>query len=179
MSKSKLVDVTILSPNNSGARTHSIDRITPHCMAGHATVEGCGSWFAKKTTRASSNYGIDDNGKVGLYVPEDKISWCSSSRENDTRAVTIECASDPTAPYKMNKKVYNTLVKLCVDICKRNGKKKLIWFSSKHIALNYKPKKTEMVLTIHAWFAEKSCPGKWLRNRLDELADDVNKKLNK
>ena len=29
---SKLVAYTKLSPNHSGARTHSIDRITPHCV---------------------------------------------------------------------------------------------------------------------------------------------------
>ena len=78
-SNSKLVAYTKLSPNHSGARTHSIDRITPHCVVGQCTAEGLGDWFAKSSTQASSNYGIDRDGRVGLYVEEKNRSWCSSS----------------------------------------------------------------------------------------------------
>ena len=114
---SKMVAYTKLSPNHSGQRTHSIDRITPHCVVGQCTAEGLGDWFAKSSTQASSNYGVDKNGRVGLYVEEKNRSWCSSSGANDQRAVTIECASDTKEPYWMNDKVYQSLIKLCVDIC--------------------------------------------------------------
>ena len=77
----------------------------------------------------------------------------------------------------MNSKVYATLVKLCVDICKRNGKKKLLWFGDKTKSLNYEPKSDEMVITVHRWFANKSCPGNWLYARLGKLADEVTKQL--
>ena len=43
----------------------------------------------------------------------------------------LNCASDTKHPYTMNSTVYATLIKLCVDICKRNGKKKLIWLGNK------------------------------------------------
>ena len=76
-------------------------------------------------------------------------------------------------PYAMNNAVYNSLVKLCIDICKRNGKKKLLWLGSKDKSLNYTPKSDEMVLTVHRWFANKSCPGNWLYSRLGELATKV------
>ena len=174
---SKLVVYKKLSPNHSGKRTHAIDRITPHCVVGQCTAEGLGSWFAKTSTQASSNYGIDKDGRVGLYVEEKNRSWCSSSNANDQRAVTIECASDTKEPYTMNSKVYATLVKLCVDICKRNGKKKLLWISNKSKALNYVPKSDEMILTVHRWFANKSCPGNWLYSRLGKLATEVTKQL--
>ena len=174
---SKLVVYKKLSPNHSGKRTHAIDRITPHCVVGQCTAEGLGSWFAKTSTQASSNYGIDKDGRVGLYVEEKNRSWCSSSNANDQRAVTIECASDTKEPYTMNSKVYTTLVKLCVDICKRNGKKKLLWISNKSKALNYVPKSDEMILTVHRWFANKSCPGNWLYSRLGKLATEVTKQL--
>ena len=154
-----------------------IDRITPHCVVGQCTAEGLGDWFYKSSTQASSNYGIDKNGRVGMYVEEKNRSWCSSSNANDQRAVTIECASDTKEPYRMNSKVYATLVKLCVDICKRNGKKKLIWFGDKAKTLNYTPKSDEMILTVHRWFANKSCPGNWLYSRLDKLATEVTKQL--
>ena len=174
---SSLVSYTKLSPNHSGKRTHSIDRITPHCVVGQCTAEGLGDWFAKSSTQASSNYGIDKNGRVGLYVEEKNRSWCSSSNANDQRAITIECASDTTEPYAMNSKVYDALIKLCVDICKRNGKKKLIWLGDKDKTLNYNPKSDEMVITVHRWFANKSCPGNWLYARLGDLATKVTAQL--
>ena len=170
---SPLVAYTKLSPNHSGQRTHSIDRITPHCVVGQCTAEGLGSWFAQSSTQASSNYGIDKDGRVGMYVEEKNRSWCSSSNANDQRAVTIECASDTTEPYAFRDAVYQTLIKLCVDICKRNGKKKLIWFGDKDKTLAYSPKSDEMILTVHRWFANKSCPGNWMYARMGDLASKV------
>ena len=176
-SNSKMVVYKKLSPNHSGKRTHAIDRITPHCIVGQMSAEGLGDWFAKKSTQASSNYGIDKDGRVGLYVEEKNRSWCSSSNANDQRAVTIECASDTKEPYAFRDVVYQTLIKLCVDICKRNGKTKLIWISNKTKALKYEPKDDEMLLTVHRWFANKSCPGSWMMNRMDDLADAVTAQL--
>lgn len=174
---SSLVSYTKLSPNHSGQRTHSIDRITPHCVVGQCTAEGLGEWFEKQSTQASSNYGIDKNGRVGLYVEEKNCSWCSSSNANDQRAVTIECASDTKEPYWMNDKVYRALINLCIDICRRNRKKKLIWFGNKGKTLNYSPKSDEMILTVHRWFDNKSCPGDWLYSRLGDLANKVTSAL--
>ena len=131
MSDSPLVSYTKLSPNNSGTRTHTIDRITPHCIVGQLSVESAGAWFAKPSTQASCNYVIGADGRVGLIVPESKRSWCSSSRENDQRAVTIECASDKTDPYAFRDAVYQKLIQLCADICRRNGKTKLLWLGDR------------------------------------------------
>ncbi len=170
---SSMVVYTKLSPNHSGQRTHSIDRITPHCVVGQCTAEGLGEWFMNTGIEASSNYGIDKSGRVGLYVEEKNRSWCSSSNANDQRAVTIECASDTTEPYAFKDVVYQTLIKLCIDICKRNGKNKLIWFGDKNKTLSYEPKSGEMILTVHRWFANKSCPGNWLYSRMGDLAAKV------
>lgn len=174
---SPLVVHTRLSPNHSGQRTHSIDRITPHCVVGQCTAEGLGDWFAKTSTQASSNYGIDKDGRVGLYVEEKNRSWCSSSGANDHRAVTIECASDSSEPYAFRDGVYTALIRLCADICKRNGKTKLLWLGDKEKTLAYEPAADEMVLTVHRWFANKSCPGNWLMARMDDLAEKVTASL--
>lgn len=173
MSNSALVDYTCLSPNHSGARTMSIDRITPHCVVGQCSVETLGNIFLPSSKQASCNYGIGTDGRVLLCVDEANRSWCSSSNANDQRAVTIECASDSTDPYAFNDAVYNKLIELCVDICQRNGKSKLLWLGDKDTTLNYSPANDEMVLTVHRWFANKSCPGDWLYNRLSELASTV------
>lgn len=170
---SSMVVYTKLSPNHSGQRTHSIDRISPHCVVGQCTAEGLGDWFARSSTQASSNYGIDKDGRVGMYVKEKNRSWCTSSNANDQRAITIECASDTKEPYTMYDVVYQTLIKLCVDICKRYGKKKLLWLGDKDKTLAYTPASDEMIITVHRWFANKSCPGEWLYSRLGDLASKV------
>ena len=175
---SPLVNITMLSPNHSGKRTHTIDRITPHCVVGQLSAEGIGGCFKSTAVGASCNYGIGKDGRVVLVVDEDKRSWCSSNKDNDQRAVTIECASEKTHPYAFNDIVYAKLVALCVDICKRNGKKKLLWLGDKEKTLNYKPASDEMVLTVHRWFKNKSCPGEWMYSNMGELARSVTNALN-
>ena len=177
MSNSPLVSYTKLSPNHSGQRTHSIDRITPHCVVGQCSVETLGNIMYPTAKQASCNYGIGPDGRVGMYVEENNRSWCSSSNANDQRAITIECASDTYHPYAMNNKVYATLIELCTDICKRNGKKKLLWLVDKNKTLAYVPVADEMVLTVHRWFANKSCPGDWLYSRLGDVAAKVTANL--
>lgn len=170
---SSLVSYTKLSPNHSGQRTHSIDRITPHCVVGQLSAESICGCFTSPSRQASCNYGIGTDGRISLCVEEKNRSWCSSSNANDQRAITIECASDMSEPYAMNDKVYASLISLCTDICKRNGKKRLLWLGNKDKTLNYAPKSDEMVITVHRWFANKSCPGNWLYARLGDLAAKV------
>ena len=177
-SNSPLVSYTKLSPNHSGQRTHSIDRITPHCVVGQLSAESICGCFASTSRQASCNYGIGKDGKISLCVEEKNRSWCSSSNANDQRAITIECASDKSEPYAMNSAVYASLIKLCTDICQRNGKRKLLWLGDKNKTLNYAPASDEMVLAVHRWYANKSCPGDWLYARLGDLAEKVTAALN-
>ena len=136
-------------------------------------VGALGELFSKASRQASSNYGIGADGQIGMFVEECNRSWCSSNEANDQRAVTIECASDATEPYAMRDAVYRSLIYLCADICRRNGKTKLLWLGDKEKTLDYTPKPDEMVLTVHRWFANKSCPGDWLYSRLGDLAEKV------
>lgn len=177
MSNSPLVNYVKLSPNHSGQRTHAVDRITPHCVVGQCSVETLGNMFLNTSRKVSCQYGIGHDGRIGMYVEEKNRSWCSSSNANDQRAITIECASDATHPYAFNNTVYATLINLCVDICKRYGKTKLLWLGDKEKTLNYEPDSDEMILTVHRWFANKSCPGDWMYARMDDLASKVTARL--
>ncbi|WP_430392791.1 N-acetylmuramoyl-L-alanine amidase [Blautia obeum] len=177
MSNSSLVSYTKISPNKNSPRNHAIDRITPHCVVGQLSAESICGCFTSPSRQASCNYGIGYDGRISLCVEEKDRSWCSSSSANDHRAVTIECASDKTHPYAMTNAVYASLINLCVDICKRNGKKKLLWFGDKNKTLAYSPKSDEMILTVHRWFANKSCPGDWLYSRMGDLAAKVTARL--
>lgn len=177
MSNSSMISYTNLSPNNSGTRTRSIDRLTLHCVVGQCSVESLGALFADPARQASSNYGIGADGRIGLFVPEDKRSWCSSSEANDQRAITIECASDTKSPYAMTDRVYAAIIALCTDICKRNGKTVLTYIPDKAKALAYVPKSNEMLITLHKWFAATECPGQWLIQQLPVIAQTVTSAL--
>ena len=52
-------------------------------------------------------------------------------------------------------------------------KTKLLWLGDKDKTLNYSPAADEMVLTVHRWFANKSCPGDWMYARMGDLASKV------
>ena len=173
MSNSSLIDYTKISPNKTSPRNHVIDTITIHCVVGQCSVETLGNIFAPTSRKASSNYGIGPDGRIGMYVEEKDRSWCSSSSSNDNRAITIECASDTTYPYAINDKVYESLINLCTDICKRNNIKELKWKADK--SLIGQPDKQNM--TVHRWFAATACPGDYIYNRLGDIADKVNAKL--
>ena len=176
MSNSPYVSYTKISPHRNSPRNHAIDRISIHCVVGQVTMQSLGEIF--QTKAASSNYGVDRDGHVGMYVEEKDRSWCSDSPENDHRAVTIETASDVSEPYRVNDAAYQTLLNLCTDICKRNGKKKLLWLGDKAKTLAYTPKSDEMVLTVHRWFnAGKSCPGTYLYERQGAIAAEVTRRL--
>lgn len=174
---SPLVTYKRITNNKTANRKYGITRITPHCIVGQWTAkQGC-DYFATTDRECSANYIVGKDGSVGLSVEEKDRSWCSSSSDNDHRAVTIECASDTSSPYAFTDVCYNKLIDLCVDICKRYGKTKLLWFGDKTKTLNYKPASNEMVITVHRWFANKSCPGDWLYSRLGDLAAKVTARL--
>ncbi len=165
MSNSKLVDYVKLSPYRSSPRKYKIDTITIHHMAGDLSVEACAEVFG--TRRASANYGIGSDGRVGMYVEESDRSWCSSSPENDHRAVTIEVANCSVGGnWPVSDKALRKLIDLCVDICRRNGIERLNFTGDK-----------SGNLTMHKWFAATACPGPYLEGKFPEIARQVNQRL--
>ena len=163
---SKLVNYTRISPNRSVNRNHKIDTISIHCVVGQCSVE--------TSKEASSNYGIGYDGRIGLYVEEKDRSWCTSSASNDNRAITIEVASDTYHPYRVKDVAYKSLIKLLVDICKRNGIKKLVWSTNKSERMNHL---NGCNMTVHRDYANKSCPGDYLYNLHGQIAKEVNAQL--
>ncbi len=164
---SSLVDYKKISPNSTNPRKKKISKITIHHMAGNLTVEQCGDIFAPSSRQASSNYGIDSKGRVGLYVEEKNRAWTSSSPDNDNMAVTIEVANDEIGGnWHVSDKALAKLIDLCVDICKRNGIEKLNFTGDK-----------KGNLTMHKYFAATGCPGPYLESKFPYIADEVNKRL--
>lgn len=177
MSNSSLIKYTKISPNKTSPRNHKIDTITIHCMAGNLTIERCGEVFASPERKASSNYGIGSDGRIGLYVDEKDRSWCSSNSANDNRAITIEVANDGGAEtgWHVSDLAKASLINLLEDICKRNGIQKLLWKGDKSLIGQI----DKQNMTVHRWFAAKACPGDYLYNMHSEIADAVNKRIAK
>ena len=169
MSNSALICYSKISPNRNSPRKGTIKGIAIHCMAGQLSVETCGNVFAPASRGASSNYGIGPDGRIGMYVEERDRAWTTST-SLDNYCVTIEVASDPRAPYAVTDAAYESLIRLCADICKRNGIKALKWEGNKSLAGNW----DRQNLFVHRWFSSKSCPGDYLYNRHPDIVRRVN-----
>lgn len=167
---SPLVTYKRITNNKTSPRNHAIDTITIHCIVGQWTAkQGC-DYFATTDRECSANYVVGKDGSIGLSVEEKDRSWCSSSSSNDHRAITIEVASDTAHPYAVTDEAYNALIKLVADICKRNGIKKLLWKADKSLIGQV----NKQNMTVHRWFANKSCPGEYLYSRHSDIAAKVN-----
>ena len=170
MSNSSLVSYTKWSPHYRSRGGNKISKITIH----HTAMVNCSlpvlaSAFIQPNRTSSSHYGIDSDGNIGQFVDEQYRAITSSSTANDNVAVTIEvmnCTGSPT--WKVSDKAYESLIKLCIDICKRNNIE----------LLNYTGN-TSGNLTMHKWFAATGCPGPYLEPRFPEIAAKVNSGLGK
>ena len=169
MSNSSLVTYTRISPNRNSPRNQPITKITVHHMAGVMTVEQFGNIVANPSREMSANYAIGNDGRIGLFCPEADRSWCSSSAWNDNRSITIEVSNSAygdASGWPIGNKAYNSLINICVDICKRNGIKKLEFTGDKNGSL-----------TFHYMFAATACPGPWMKSHAQDLCDKVNAQL--
>jgi hypothetical protein len=165
---SSLVEYTRISPNRNSPRNQPIRKITVHHCAGVLTLEQFGNIVAPTSRQMSSNYMIDKEGRIGLFCPESDRSWCSSSPWNDHQAITIEVSNSAnTDDWPIGEKAYNSLIKLCVDICKRNDIKKLEFTGDKNGSL-----------TFHYFYASTCCPGPWMKAHAQDLCNKVNAQLN-
>lgn len=174
MANSPLATLRKISPNRTSPRNHAIDTVSIHCYVGQATIESAAKWFSDPNCEASCNYVIGYDGRIAVIVDEADRSWCTSNRENDHRAITIEVASDNKHPFAVKAAAYEALINLLVDICKRNPNiGTLKWKNDK--SLIGCPDKQNM--TIHRWFANKACPGEYLYSRHSQIAAEVNARL--
>lgn len=168
MSNSSLVNHIQLSPNFTLMSNKKNEIVVIHHMAGKLSVEQCGAVFAPTSRKASSNYGVDGDGRIGLYVEEKNRSWATSSKACDSKAITIEVANSVVGGnWAVSDKALASLINLCVDICKRNGIKQLNYTGDKHGNLH-----------MHRWYAATGCPGEYLGSKFPYIASEVNKRLN-
>lgn len=162
---SSLVTHTKLLKNNHyNPRNRDIAGITIHHNAGVASVPNLLNYAYNTSRQMSFNYCVNDD-DIGLSVEEKYRAWTSSNAANDHRCVTIEvCNSSTGGDWPISDKSMATLIKLCADICKRNGIKKLYYDGT-----------TNGTLTRHEMFASTNCPGPYIKNHTDYICSEVNK----
>ena len=151
--------------SKSNARTDKITKITIHHMSGQMTGKQCADYFATTDREVSANYCVGYDGDIAVSVDENRRAWTSSNRANDYAAVTIEVSNDGGAPdWHVSDKALNATIRLCADICKRNGIKRL-WYDGTINA----------TLTRHCMFTSTDCPGPYLKAKTDYICAEVNK----
>lgn len=166
---SKLATVVRISPFRNSPRNQPITKITLHHMAGVLSLEQFGNIVTSPGRDMSANYAVDKDARVGLFCPESDRSWCSSSPWNDNRAITIEISNSAygdASGWPVSDKVMAKVIDLCVDICKRNGIKKMTYTGDRNGSL-----------TFHCFFSFTSCPGPYIKARAQEICDKINARL--
>lgn len=167
--KSNLTNKTVLAHSSNytkGRRGYKVCKITPHHMSGVLSGEQCARIFQNSKRNASANYCIGVNGDIVCCVPEENRAWTSSSSWNDCQAITIEVSNNKMGgKWTISNASWKSLVKLCVDICRRYN------FKLKYDGTKYGS------LTRHNMYANTDCPGPYLQSKFPELVKEVNKQL--
>ena len=164
---SPLVDYVCISPNSTNPRNDKIRKITIHHVADDPTLVKLGQDFADPERDGSSNYAIDSDGNVAMYVEECNRAWTSGNRDNDNQAVTIEVVNDEIGgQWHVSDKALAKLILLCADICRRNDIERLNYTGN-----------ANGNLTMHKWFQATECPGPYLESKFPYIAAEVNKLL--
>lgn len=162
MSKSSLVQVVVPADEGNytkGRSGRSIEAITIHHMAGRLTAEQCGRIFQAKGRYGSSHYGVGYDGSIANYVDEENTAWTNSNWDSNCKSITIEISDNDNSWY-VNDTTLNAVIKLVADIAKRRGLGTLV------------PGKN---LTWHSMFTNTTCPGDYLRSKMQYIADEANK----
>lgn len=169
MTFSSLISEKVLADSSNYSKTRSgkkVCKITPHHAAGVISGKACAKLFQNPKRNCSATYCIGNNGEIVGSTPEECRPWTSSSSANDKQAITIEVSNcEKGGQWKISDKAFNSLVELCVDICKRYNFK-----------LNYDGTPNGS-LTRHNMFAKTACPGPYLQSKFPELVELVNSRL--
>lgn len=160
---SPLTNVVIYADHNNfsdGRSGHSLKKITVHHTGGVMSAESIGYLWQNPNRECSSHYGIGMDGRIGQYVDEYDTAWTDSNWESNCTSVTIETSNcDVGGDWPVSDASLESLIKLCADISIRNGLGLLVPGQN---------------LTWHSMYAATTCPGDYLRARMQYIADRAN-----
>lgn len=111
--------------SRSGEKQNKIENIVIHYVGnpGSSGIANRNYFENLKDTHktyASSHYIIGLNGEIIQCIPENEVAFHSGSYSMNRKSISIEnCHPDTSG--KFNDNTYNSLVELCVDICRRHN----------------------------------------------------------
>lgn len=160
---SSLVNVVIPASDSNftyGRSGRSLKKITIHHCAGVMSAESIGYLWQNPSRECSSHYGIGNDGRIGQYVDESNTAWTDSNWESNCTSVTIENSNSSCGgEWPISDVTLDSLIKLCADISLRNG-----------LGFLYPGQN----LTWHSMYAATTCPGDYLRSKMQYIADKAN-----
>lgn len=166
MANSALVNIIVpahqtnYSPAN---RRTKITNVCWHHMAGVLTAQQCGNIFARAGRNGSAHYGVGSDGQIGLYVSEDCVAWHAGNWPENQCSIGIEISNSALGgDWPVSEASLNLAITLTADIMKRNGIKKAV---------------VGQTLTYHSMFSATTCPGNYVRSRMNYAAEQINKIL--
>ncbi|MCI8616827.1 MAG: N-acetylmuramoyl-L-alanine amidase [Clostridia bacterium] len=115
--------LTINEYSRSGEKQNKIEKIVVHWVgnAGSSAIANRNYFDNLSKTHtiyASSHYIIGLCGEIIKCIPEDEVAFHSGSHSMNRKSIGIETCH-PDWEGKFNENTYNSLVELCVDICRR------------------------------------------------------------
>ena len=120
-------------------------------------------------------------------MEETNRAWTSSSSANDNEAITFEIANNGPAPdWRMSDAAINSFLDLAVEICIYYGFDKVVYKTkpasitgSANVEAWIKTwsQPDEMILTLHNWYANKSCPGPYFTRQIPWIVEEINNRL--
>lgn len=154
--------------NYTPGRSDTIHGIVVH-HAATTNFDSIAAAFQTPGRQGSAQYGICEN-QVDQYVLEEYTAWHCGDWLGNCCTIGIEVTNSTGSPdWNISEGSFDTLVRLCADIAKRNGLGKL----------HFDPNGTYPTLTGHRDWSATFCPGDHLYGRLqsgelERRANEIN-----
>lgn len=112
------------SPNHyTGRQGYGVTHITLHIMVGY--LAGTDATFANSDSQASAHYGIGSTGEIHQYVSERDGSYSDANYMSNCSTISIEHEGGMSAGAVCTQACIDASARLCADIARRYGWKKL------------------------------------------------------
>ena len=164
MGYSVLATSFIPAPRNNhwGARPGKVTKFIVHHMDAVWTAKRCAEYFQNPAVKASANYYIGNDGSIVCGVDESNVAGTTGGYDIDKDAITVEVSNSIRGGnYPVSSAALKSLIRLAADVSKRHK------FDGGLV-----PGKT---LCWHSMYAATTCPGNYLRSKMNYIAAEANK----
>lgn len=167
MTNSTLVSYIDRSSGNYTKRTSYPTSVIIHCSGKVGDNATLSSIYGSNADKCC-NYGIGVDGTIGLFIDEKYAARSTGVSSVDNRSISIMLMNSSTSSnMPVSKETYSSLIKLVVDICRRNFIQSLTVSSD--------PAKSTFLK--HSWFAKTKCPGPYIDKKFSSILKEVNNEL--